>query len=75
MLVRRLLLAGISLGLGFGITAFEVYSAWAIAGRQFGLGTTFDDYGVTYTVLTILSIAIGFAIILDKFMKTEILPH
>ena len=75
MLARRLLLAGISLGLGIFITWLEVTFAWQIAGRQFGLGTTFEDYGVTDTVLTILSLAIGFAIILDKFMKTEILPH
>lgn len=75
MLVRRLALAGISLVTGFIITFLEVRFAWQIAGRQFGLGTTFEDFGVTYTILTILSLAIGIAIILDYFMKTEILPH
>ena len=73
--IRRAVLAGISLATGFIITFLEVRYAWQIAGRQFGLGTTFDDFGMVYTFFAIASIAVGTAIILDKFMETEILPH
>lgn len=44
-------------------------------GKQFTLNTTYEDYGLRYTVLTILAFATAVAIWLDKFLNTKILPH
>ena len=70
MLVKRLLLAVISLALGFGIDFLLV---------EFVLNTTVPEYmwgpdGIPYFAVTGLSLAIMFALILDKFMGTEMLP-
>ena len=68
---KRAALVAISLVIGFIVTYVEVYQI----PQPLGLGTTFEDYGPIYTILTILSIACGVGIWLDKFMATEILPH
>lgn len=59
---------------------YEPSTQWSltpftIQGKQFTLDTTFADYGMTYTVLTISSFAVALGIWLDKFLKTEILPR
>lgn len=68
--VRRIALVLISLVIGFLITWIEV----SIIPQPIGLGTTLEDYGTVYTILTILSIAIGIGVWLDLWLKTEILP-
>lgn len=72
---KRIALAIISIVIGFAITYFQVTSGWQIGGRQFGLGTTLDDYTYRYVFFTVGALAIGIGIWLDKFMGTEILPH
>lgn len=64
MLVKRLLLAAISFGLGFGITVLITML----------IDTTPAEYGSIYMFFTTLSIGLAIAIWLDKFMGTEILP-
>lgn len=69
--VRRLVLAVISLVLGYALTIFVV---------QILLGTTIPEYmwgpehpPLPYFFLTGLFSAFFFALILDKFMQTELL--
>lgn len=64
MLLRRLLLAVISLAIGTGATILITIL----------VGTTPAEYGSTYTFFTALSLAIAVGIWLDKFMGTHILP-
>ena len=64
MLVKRLLLAVISIAFGVVVTFGIVY--W--------VGTTPDEYGGAYFTLTALALAIALGVWLDKFMATEILP-
>ena len=72
MLVKRLALLVISLALGYASTYFVVI---------FVLGTTVAEYmwgpefiPLPYWHLTGLTMAIFWALILDKFMGTEMLP-
>jgi len=69
--VRRLVLAVISLVLGYGLTVVIV---------QFVLGTTVPEYmwgpehpPLPYFFLTGLFTAFFFALILDKFLDTQLL--
>ena len=64
MLVKRLLLAVISLAVGFGLTVLITRL----------IGTTPAEYGSIYMIFTSLSLAIALGIWLDKFMGTNILP-
>jgi hypothetical protein len=64
MLVKRLLLAIISIAFGVGATIGIVYL----------IGTTPDEYGGAYFTFTALALAVALGIWLDKFMATEILP-
>lgn len=64
MLVKRLLLAVISIAFGVAVTF----------GIVFWVGTTPDEYGGAYFTLTALALAIALGVWLDKFMATEILP-
>lgn len=64
MLVKRLLLAVISIAFGV-ISTFIII--WAV-------DTDYYTYGFGYTFFTALSLALFIAIWLDKFMKTELLP-
>jgi hypothetical protein len=64
MLLRRLLLAIISIAFGAGATVLITIL----------IGTTPAEYGTTYTFFTALSLAIALGIWLDKFMGTNILP-
>ena len=64
MLLKRLLLAAISIAVGAGLTTAIVFL----------VGTTPAEYGFIYFFFTALSLALAIAIWLDKFMNTEILP-
>lgn len=64
MLMRRLLLAVISLVVGTGATILITIL----------VGTTPAEYGPIYTFFTALSLAVAVGIWLDKFMGTNILP-
>lgn len=64
MLVKRLILAVISLVFGVVATLLIVW----------GIDTTPAEYGTIYFIFTALSLALALAIWLDKFMATEILP-
>jgi hypothetical protein len=65
MLLKRLLLAALSLTVGFVATVLIV---WYIC------DTTVAEYGTIYTSTTALSLACAVGIWLDKFMETELLP-
>ncbi|HRO25563.1 MAG TPA: hypothetical protein PLR07_14845 [Promineifilum sp.] len=64
MLVKRLVLAAISIGVGFGLTILMTML----------IGTTPAEYGAIYMIFTTLSLAVALGIWLDKFMGTQILP-
>jgi hypothetical protein len=64
MLIKRLILALISLVFGVVVT---IAIMWAV-------GTDYYTYGFGYFFFTTLSLACFLAIWLDKFMKTELLP-
>lgn len=64
MLVKRLGIGVVSLLVGFVLTAVIVRL----------IGTTLEEYGVYYTFFTALSLGLGIAIWLDKFLDTEMLP-
>lgn len=64
MLVKRLLLAIISVGLGVALTI----------GITLAIGTTPAEYGLIYFSFTALALAFAAAVWLDKFMETDILP-
>jgi len=64
MLVKRLILAAISIAFGAIVT---------ILITSF-LGTTPGEFGGVYFSFTALALAIALGVWLDKFMKTDILP-
>lgn len=64
MAMKRLLLAIISLGVGFGLTILITIL----------IGTTPAEYGAIYMIFTTLSLAVAIGIWLDKFMGTNFLP-
>jgi len=64
MLLRRLLVAVISLAFGAGATILIIVL----------IGTTPAEYGGMYTFFTALSLAIALGVWLDKFLGTNILP-
>ncbi len=65
MLVKRLILAAISIGVGLGLTVLITML----------IGTTPAEYGAIYMIFTTLSLACAVGIWLDKFMGTNILPR
>jgi hypothetical protein len=65
MLVKRLILATISIGVGLGLTILITML----------IGTTPAEYGAVYMIFTTLSLAVAVGIWLDKFMGTNILPR
>lgn len=65
MLVKRLILAAISIGAGLGLTVLITML----------IGTTPAEYGAIYMIFTTLSLAVAIGIWLDKFMGTNILPR
>ncbi|MEW5986308.1 MAG: hypothetical protein AB1791_06715 [Chloroflexota bacterium] len=69
MLVKRLMLAVISLVAGTTLT-FVITLLLGTTPAEFGL--TLE--GIPYFLFTALSFALAIAIWLDKFMGTEILP-
>jgi hypothetical protein len=64
MLVKRLILAAISLAVGFGLTVLITRL----------IGTTPAEYGPIYMIFTSLALAVALGIWLDKFMGTNLLP-
>ena len=64
MLVKRLILAAISIGVGFGLTVLITML----------IGTTPAEFGAVYMIFTSLALAIALGLWLDKFMGTNILP-
>jgi protein-S-isoprenylcysteine O-methyltransferase Ste14 len=71
MLLKRLLLAAISLVAGVLITLFIVYVLLQTTYQEFWTDLT----GIPYFILTIFFIAAGIAIWLDRYMGTNILPE
>jgi hypothetical protein len=65
MLVKRLILAAISFGVGFGLTVLITML----------IGTTPAEYGPVYMFFTSLTLGLAIGIWLDKFMGTNILPR
>lgn len=65
MLVKRIILAVISIGFGLAVTL----------GITLLIGTTPAEYGAIYFTFTALALAIALGIWLDKFMGTGLLPE
>ena len=64
MLVKRLLLAIISVAFGVIVTI----------GITIAIGTTPAEYGFLYFTFTSLALAVALGVWLDRFMGTELLP-
>ncbi len=64
MLVKRLLLAIISIAFGVIVTT----------GITLLIGTTPAEYGTIYFTLTSLALAVALGVWLDRFMGTKLLP-
>ncbi len=64
MLVKRLILAIISIAFGVVVTT----------GITVLIGTTPAEYGMIYFILTSLALAVALGVWLDKFMGTRLLP-
>ena len=64
MLVKRLILAIISIAFGVVVTT----------GITILIGTTPAEYGMIYLTLTSLALAVALGVWLDKFMGTKLLP-
>ncbi len=64
MLVKRLILAIISIAFGIVVTI----------GITILIGTTPAEYGTIYFTLTALALAVALGVWLDKFMITKLLP-
>ena len=64
MLVKRLILAIISIAFGVIVTT----------GITLLIGTTPAEYGAIYFTLTSLALAVALGVWLDKFMGTKLLP-
>lgn len=73
MLIKRLLLAAISFGLGFGITFFIVIFLLETSVAEYWVGPELP-VNIPYFLLTGIFIGLAIAVWLDKFMGTEILP-
>lgn len=73
MLVKRIVLALISLGLGVVITELALY-LMVTTRTEYGLYFGTDGDGLPYYPLTIIFFALFFALWLDKFLKTDLLP-
>jgi hypothetical protein len=73
MLVRRIILAVTSLSLGVIFT--EISLVLMNTDRvEYGLYFGTDGDGLPYYPLTIIFFALFFALWLDKFLKTDLLP-
>jgi hypothetical protein len=64
MVVRRLILAIISIAFGVIVTT----------GITIFIGTTPAEYGTIYFTFTSLALAVALGVWLDKFMGTKLLP-
>lgn len=64
MLLKRLLLAIISIAFGVIVTT----------GITILVGTTPAEYGLIYFTFTSLALAVALAVWLDRFMGTQLLP-
>ncbi len=73
MLIKRLLLAVISLGLGYAITYFIVTILLETSVAEYWAGPELP-VNIPYFILTGIFFGLGIAVWLDKFMGTEILP-
>lgn len=72
--LKRILLVGISLAIGYGLTFFIVTVLLNTTIPEFWVGPE-QPVQIPYFVLVGFFIALAAAIWLDKFMKTEILPE
>ena len=73
MLIKRLLLAVISMALGYAITFFIVTVLLETSVAEYWVGPELP-VNIPYFILTGLFIGLGIGVWLDKFMGTEILP-
>lgn len=73
MLTKRLVLVVISLVLGFLVTTLALY-LMNTTPDEFGTYFGTEGDGLPYYPLTIVSFAVFFGLILDKFLGTDLLP-
>ncbi|MDX1613591.1 MAG: hypothetical protein R3300_04725 [Candidatus Promineifilaceae bacterium] len=73
MLVKRLILIGASLLVGYGATYLIVILALDTTVAEYWMGSE-QPVPIPYFILTGLFIALAVAIWLDKFLDTKILP-
>jgi hypothetical protein len=71
--VRRLIVWGVSLVLGFVVSWLIIVVGFPIL-KPVAAGMTIERYGTIYFLVTMIPIALVFVTWLDKFMGTKILP-
>jgi F0F1-type ATP synthase assembly protein I len=74
MLLKRILLAIISLVIGYAVTFLIVTRFLQTSVAEFWVGPE-QPVNIPYFILTGIFIALGVGIWLDKFMGTDILPE
>lgn len=74
LLVKRLIVWGVSLALGFGISAAFVTLVLPWLGPHNGNPISIEQYGGQYFFWTALPLALVFVVWLDHFLDTKILP-
>jgi membrane-anchored protein YejM (alkaline phosphatase superfamily) len=73
LLVRRLIVWGVSFALGFLVAYLLVVVGLPLININ-ARGMTIDRYGIIYFLVTMVPLALVFVVWLDKFMGTKILP-
>lgn len=71
--LRRLVVWGLSVGLGFVVTYLLVVVGFPILKPE-SAGITLEKYGFGYFIVTFVPIVLIFVTWLDAFMGTSILP-
>lgn len=74
LLLRRLLVWGVSMALGFLIAAAIVTLVLPWMGPNNGNPISIEKYGRLYYIVTAVPIGLVFVVWLDKFLNTKILP-
>jgi hypothetical protein len=74
LLLRRLLVWGVSMALGFLIAAAIVTLVLPWMGPNNGNPISIEKYGRLYFIVTAVPIGLVFVVWLDKFLNTKILP-
>lgn len=72
--IRRIIVWGVSMALGFLLTAAFITLVLPWMGPHEGVPITIEKYGILYFLTTAVPIGLVFVIWFDYFLDTKILP-